>query len=194
VAPAPGHQPFDQPMSNRQGVGAQVVGQYKSQGALPRSTPLSGDGMTVYGNIAAAGPLRRCALFCRGATGDYVGLQAYLTPTPPPMLPCWPCARGCAKTCAWRRRWATGHVSAFDWPATQGDAGHGWLSSLRQTMRTMRPSRRSGCARLVHDLGVLKAAQAAGDRQALLLSAPRHPLPPRPRRDRRPWSPDRSLQ
>jgi len=80
-----GINPFDQPNVEAAKVLArQVVAEYKARGALPAELPaLTGDGLAVYGNTVAHSPAEALRAFLQQAQpGDYVALQAYLTPTP----------------------------------------------------------------------------------------------------------------
>jgi hypothetical protein len=80
-----GINPFDQPNVESAKVRArEMVAAYAKTGSLPTERPaLSGDGMTVFGDVKAAGPRQALEAFLGGAQpGAYVSLQAYLQPTP----------------------------------------------------------------------------------------------------------------
>lgn len=78
-------QPFDQPnVESAKVVARRMVDAYISSGSLPDQTPaLQADGLRIYGDIHAddlTGALR--SFFAQGAVGDYIALQAYITPGP----------------------------------------------------------------------------------------------------------------
>ena len=79
-----GVQPFDQPdVEAAKVLAREMVAAYKLDGALPRLKPSVTDGgIDVYGDVEAddlAGAMRQ--FLSRGVPGDYVALQAYVPPT-----------------------------------------------------------------------------------------------------------------
>ena len=168
-----GINPFDQPNVEAAKVLArQVVAEYKAKGALPAEQPaLSGDGLLVYGNTVARGPAAALRDFLQGAQpGDYVALQAYLTPAPATdaaLLALRVQIRDrlhLATTVGYGPRFlhSTGQLH-------KGDAGHGLFIQLTADDAQDAPiPDEAGAPGSSISFGVLKAAQAAGDRQAML--------------------------
>jgi hypothetical protein len=168
-----GINPFDQPNVEAAKVLArQVVAEYKARGALPApAAALTADGMVVYGNTLAHSPAEALRAFLQGAQpGDYVALQAYLTPMPATdaaLLALRVQIRD-------RLRLATtvGYGPRFLHSTGQlhkGDAGRGLFIQFTADAAHDAPiPDEAGAPGSSMTFGVLKAAQAAGDRQALL--------------------------
>jgi transaldolase/glucose-6-phosphate isomerase len=168
-----GINPFDQPNVEAAKVLArQVVAEYKAGGALPAEAPaLSGQGMAVYGKTVARSPGEALRAFLQGAQArDYVALQAYLTPAPATdsaLLALRTQIRD-------RSRLATtvGYGPRFLHSTGQlhkGDAGGGLFIQFTADDAHDAPiPDEAGAPGSSITFGVLKAAQAAGDRQALL--------------------------
>ncbi len=168
-----GINPFDQPNVEAAKVLArQMVARYKSEGALPAEAPaLAGDRLTVYGDVVADTPAAALRSFLQGAKpGGYVALQAYLTPVPETdaaLLALRMSVRDrlrLATTAGYGPRFlhSTGQLH-------KGDAGHGWFIQLTaDDVRDAPIPDEAGAPGSSMTFGVLKAAQAAGDRQALL--------------------------
>ena len=168
-----GVNPFDQPNVDAAKVLArQLVADYKVGGTLPAEPPaLTGDGLAVYGNTAARSPAEALRAFLQQAqAGDYVALQAYLTPAP---------AAGAALLALRTRirdRWhlatTVGYGPRFLHSTGQlhkGDAGRGLCIQFTAEARLDVPiPDEAGAPGSSITFGVLEAAQAAGDRQALL--------------------------
>ncbi len=165
--------PFDQPNVEAAKVLArQMVAEYTAKGALPTETPaLTGQGLTVYGDVKAASPGEALTAFLNLAQpGDYVALQAYVQPT----------ARTDAALLALRTRLrdqfrlatTVGYGPRFLHSTGQlhkGDAGHGLFIQFTADDPQDAPiPDEAGRPASSITFGVLKAAQARGDRQALL--------------------------
>jgi glucose-6-phosphate isomerase len=168
-----GINPFDQPNVEAAKVLArQVVAEYKARGTLPAEPPaLTGDGLAVYGNTVAPSPTAALRAFLQQAqAGDYVALQAYLTPTPAAdeaLLALRTQIRD-----RWRLATTVGYGPRFLHSTGQlhkGDAGRGLFIQFTADDAHDAPiPDEAGAPGSSITFGVLKAAQAAGDRQALL--------------------------
>jgi transaldolase/glucose-6-phosphate isomerase len=164
---------FDQPdVEAAKVLARQVVAQYKSEGALPAEVPaVTGQGIAVYGKTAAQSPAEALRTFVHGAQpGDYVALQAYLTPTPATNAALL--ALRTQVRDALRLATTVGYGPRFLHSTGQlhkGDAGHGWFIQLTADDAHDAPiPDEAGAPESSMTFGVLKAGQAAGDRQALL--------------------------
>jgi transaldolase/glucose-6-phosphate isomerase len=76
--------PFDQPnVESAKVLARKMVEEYKKKGELPEETPaLIVDGISVYGDVKGDKPDKSLEDFLKGAKpGDYVALQAYLEPS-----------------------------------------------------------------------------------------------------------------
>jgi transaldolase/glucose-6-phosphate isomerase len=177
-----GINPFDQPnVESAKVLARSMVKAYETSGALPPIAATShGDGMTVYaagktagtGGAGAANPADAVREFLRGVRpGDYIALQAYVTPS--------------AETTAALQRWrvalrdrlhvatTVGYGPRFLHSTGQlhkGDAGHGvFIQVVTAPPATDVPIPDTADADTSHiTFGVLKVAEALGDRQALL--------------------------
>ena len=79
-----GINPFDQPdVEATKVLTKKMVAAYREKGKLPAEAPaLSGNGITIYGDVQAESPAAALAVFLRLARpGAYVAIQAYVQPT-----------------------------------------------------------------------------------------------------------------
>ncbi len=173
-----GINPFDQPNVEAAKVLArQMVKTYESTGALPTLPPTAhSDGLTVYvGGKSPAKPDSAAELVRRFLEqvkpGDYVALQAYVEPT----LVASAALRHVRVAIRDRYRVATtvGYGPRFLHSTGQlhkGDGGHGvFLQMVTPPPATDVPIPDSVDSNASHiTFGVLKVAQALGDRQALI--------------------------
>ena len=168
-----GINPFDQPNVEAAKVLARdMVTEYNAKGMLPAEKPaLTGNGITVYGDVAAGSPAEALTAFLNQAPpGAYVALQAYVQPT--------------AKTDAallalpsrlrdkFRLATTVGYGPRFLHSTGQlhkGDAGRGlFIQFTADDLQDVPIPDEAGSPDSSLTFGVLKAAQALGDRQALL--------------------------
>jgi transaldolase / glucose-6-phosphate isomerase len=180
-----GINPFDQPnVESAKVLGRQMVKAYETSGALPPLAPTArADGLTVYAapreastptppGLPASTPGDLVRDFLRQVRpGDYVALQAYVAPT--------------AETTAALQRWrvalrdrlrvatTVGYGPRFLHSTGQlhkGDGGHGvFIQLVTAPPASDLPIPDSADADTSHiTFGVLKIAQALGDRHALL--------------------------
>jgi len=78
-----GINPFDQPdVESAKVLARKMLDEYREKGCLPAETPaVTGGDMAVYGGLAASTPEDALLRFLGQASpGDYIALQAYLTP------------------------------------------------------------------------------------------------------------------
>ncbi len=168
-----GIQPFDQPnVESAKVLAREMVAQYHEQGTLPEVTPtLSGDGIAVYGDVQAGTPSEALKHFVNEAQpGAYIAIHAYIPPTPEAdaaLLALRTVLRrvtGLAVTVGYGPRFlhSTGQLH-------KGDAGNGRFIQLTADMpRDAAIPDQAGKPASSITFGVLKTAQALGDRQALL--------------------------
>jgi len=168
-----GINPFDQPdVEAAKILARKMLASYTEKGELPAETPtLSGWGMDVYGNIRADKLEDVLDVFLAQAKpGTYVGLQAYVTPS--------------AETNAALRRLSTLVRDHYRLPVTigygprflhstgqlqKGDAGKGFFIQFTADDPQDVPIPDSmGSPKSSITFGILKTAQALGDRQALI--------------------------
>jgi len=167
-----GINPFDQPNVEAAKVLArQMVAEYMAQGALPDETPdVTGDGISVYGSVGGHTPAECLATLLRQAVpGSYIALHAYVQPRP----------QTDAALLALRTRLrdrthravTVGYGPRFLHSTGQlhkGDAGHGlFVQFTADDRRDVPIPDQVGQQASFITFGVLKAAQALGDRQAL---------------------------
>jgi hypothetical protein len=149
-----------------------MVAEYVKSGSLPAIAPaLSGDGMSVFGDVTAATPGAALADFLgRSKPGDYVALQAYIEPTPQVEAALLGLRRrlrdelGLATTVGYGPRFlhSTGQLH-------KGDGGHGVFVQFTADDPQDAPiPDEAGSPASAITFGVLTAAQALGDCQALL--------------------------
>jgi glucose-6-phosphate isomerase len=167
-----GINPFDQPdVEAAKILAGQMLAAYRDRGKFPAETPVrSSEGMDIYGDDSS---LRD--FLARAKAGDYVALQVYAAPTEELDLALADlrCAirdrYGLATTVGYGPRYlhSTGQLH-------KGDRGAGLFIQITTADREDapipdEPDRSSSSV----TFGVLKAAQAMGDRQALIGSGRR---------------------
>jgi glucose-6-phosphate isomerase len=172
--------PFDQPNVEAAKVLArQMVGTYQQKGELPSLQPaLEDEGIKVYSNIEATGLREILRLFFNNAKADkdtvkgrsYVALQAYLKPTPETNMALQDLRSriqsqfGLATSSGYGPRFlhSTGQLH-------KGDSGNGLFIQLTASMSQDVPiPDEAGKDKSSITFGILKNAQALGDRQALI--------------------------
>jgi transaldolase/glucose-6-phosphate isomerase len=166
--------PFDQPNVEAAKVLARrMVAEYTAKGTLPVEAPaLTGDGIAVYGDpLAASSPAEALVAFLgQGQPGDYVALQAYVQPT----VGADAALLALRTRLRDRSRLATtvGYGPRFLHSTGQlhkGDAGRGlFIQFTADDPQDVPIPDEAGEPSSSITFGVLKAAQALGDRQALL--------------------------
>lgn len=174
-----GINPFDQPnVESAKALARQMVEAYQKEGRLPAPAPaLQADGIAVVGAAEGRTPgealrrfLGRAAPGDGGAGRSYVALQAYLQPTPQTTDALQRLRRRIQAT----HRLATtlGYGPRFLHSTGQlhkGDAGRGLFVQITADDTEEAPiPDQAGSPRSSITFGVLKMAQALGDRQALL--------------------------
>jgi glucose-6-phosphate isomerase len=168
-----GINPFDQPdVEAAKELARQMTADFSSKGRLPGLTPvLDRSGIRVYGNIEAATPEEALSDFlARAPAGAYIALQAYLKPdaqTDQALRELRTALRdrfGKATTVGYGPRFlhSTGQMH-------KGDAGRGlFVQFTADVMQDLDIPDEAGAPESSMTFGVLKEAQALGDRQALL--------------------------
>jgi transaldolase/glucose-6-phosphate isomerase len=165
--------PFDQPnVESAKVLARQMIAAYQKEGRLPAQIPTLTDGeITVYGDISSVSATEAFAAFIdRADPGDYISLQAYLPPTDSTARQ----LKALQTTLRDRTKLAvtTGFGPRFLHSTGQlhkGDSGNGLFVQI-----TADPSRdapipdEAGSPDSAMTFGVLVAAQAMGDRQALI--------------------------
>lgn len=166
-------QPFDQPNVESAKIRArEMIAEYQEKGELPSlDAALSGDGITVYGDVSVETPQAAFKAFIDQAkSGDYISLQAYIHPTESAdeALNALRLAlrekTHLATTLGYGPRFlhSTGQLH-------KGDAGNGlFIQFTADTPRDADIPDTAGDAESGMTFGTLKEAQALGDRQALL--------------------------
>jgi transaldolase/glucose-6-phosphate isomerase len=172
--------PFDQPDVEAAKIRArEMINAYVESGTLPHETPvLTDEGITVYGDFPAGSeqneavsPAGRAllAFLNQGQPGAYVALQAYLAPT----VEVNSALRSLSARVRDRFRLATtvGYGPRYLHSTGQlhkGDAGHGlFIQFTADDLRDAPIPDEAGSPGSSITFGLLKAAQALGDRQAL---------------------------
>lgn len=168
-----GINPFDQPdVEAAKILARRMIAQYREKGALPEEPPaLEAEGVAVYGDVTSKTPGEALAAFMGEAgPGAYAAIQAYLRP----------CSETGGALERLRRRLkerfhiavTLGYGPRFLHSTGQlhkGDAGRGLFIQLTaEDPREVPIPDEMGHAAAALGFGVLKAAQASGDRQALL--------------------------
>jgi transaldolase/glucose-6-phosphate isomerase len=168
-----GIQPFDQPnVESAKVLARKMVAAYNETGKLPAQTPALTDGaISVYGSVTAKSAVEALKVFLKAAKpGDYVALQAYVQPTP----------ETAAVLQALRLRLrdqlklatTAGYGPRFLHSTGQlhkGDAGNGlFIQFTSDPLHDAPIPDVAGKPESAMSFGVLKLAQALGDRQALL--------------------------
>lgn len=168
-----GINPFDQPNVEAAKVLArEITAEYREKGLLPiESALIEKDGIAVYGEVMADGPESALTTFLEQAKpGAYIALQAYLQPTVE-MDSALQTLRTRLRN---RFRLATtlGYGPRFLQSTGQlhkGDAGRGlFVQFTADDQRDAPIPDEAGSPESSMTFGVLKAAQAIGDRQALI--------------------------
>jgi len=168
-----GINPFDQPNVEAAKVLArEITAEYREKGLLPiESALIEKDGIAVYGEVMADGPESALTTFLEQAKpGAYITLQAYLQPTAE-MDSALQTLRTRLRN---RFRLATtlGYGPRFLHSTGQlhkGDAGRGlFVQFTADDQRDAPIPDEAGSPESSMTFGVLKAAQAIGDRQALI--------------------------
>jgi transaldolase/glucose-6-phosphate isomerase len=168
-----GINPFDQPnVEAAKVVARQMVAAYQENGSLPEFTPkVQGSGIRVYGEVQANSPGEALKNFLdKAQPGAYLALQAYVQPTGETDqalldLRTWLRKRSrLATTVGYGPRFlhSTGQLH-------KGDAGKGlFIQFTSDTPDDAEIPDKAGASASSITFGVLKMAQAMGDRQALL--------------------------
>jgi len=167
-----GVNPFDQPdVEATKRFARQAVNEYAKKGALPAETPsLMGDGIEVYGKVAIVQPAQALTAFVAQAKpGAYVAFQAFLEPLPEIDEALQALRMGLSR----RFRLATtrGYGPRFLHSTGQlhkGDAGKGlFVQFTADDARDAAIPDEAGAPASSITFGILKAAEAIGDRKAL---------------------------
>jgi transaldolase/glucose-6-phosphate isomerase len=169
-----GINPFDQPnVESAKVLARQMVAAYQKEGKLPEQAPsLRTNGVAVYSNITAKTWHEALNKFLAQANSgrDYVALQAYIQPTPETdaalqkLRTKIQTGLRLATTIGYGPRFlhSTGQLH-------KGDAGNGlFIQFTSDPMQDATIPDEAGAPKSSMTFGVLKLAQALGDRQALL--------------------------
>ena len=166
--------PFDQPnVESAKILARQMVAAYQKEGKLPELTPtLHVNGVAVYSDMAATNINEALTKFLAQAQAgrSYVALQAYVQPTPETDA----ALQKLRTKIQTRLRVATtvGYGPRFLHSTGQlhkGDAGNGlFIQFTSDPMQDAAIPDEAGAPKSSMTFGVLKLAQALGDRQALL--------------------------
>jgi len=168
-----GINPFDQPNVEAAKVLArEITAEYKEKGSLPAETPsLKEDDIAVYGDVQGSTPEEALTAFLKQSkAGAYVALQAYVQPTEETSA----ALQNLRLRVRDRLRLATtvGYGPRFLHSTGQlhkGDAGNGlFIQFTAADPRDASIPEQAGSPDSSISFGVLKAAQAMGDRKALL--------------------------
>lgn len=167
-----GINPFDQPnVETAKVLARQMVSEYKAKGKLPEENPLLiGDEITVYGDVAADNLGKALIAFLNQAReGAYVALQAYVQPTAETDVRLHTLRIRIrdrfklATTVGYGPRYlhSTGQLH-------KGDAGLGlFIQFTANDLQDVAIPDEPGSSSSSISFGLLKAAQALGDRRAL---------------------------
>jgi hypothetical protein len=166
--------PFDQPnVESAKMLARQMVAAYQKEGKLPELTPsLRVNGVAVYSDMAAENLNEAINKFLAQAQSgrSYVALQAYVQPTPEIDIALQnlrikiQTSLRVAATIGYGPRFlhSTGQLH-------KGDAGNGlFIQFTSDPMQDVPIPDEAGALKSSMTFGVLKLAQALGDRQALL--------------------------
>lgn len=166
--------PFDQPnVESAKVLARQMVAAYQKAGKLPESTPsLQVNGVSVYSDLLAKNLKEVLTKFLAQAQSgrSYVALQAYVQPTPETEV----ALQNLRTKIQTHLRVATtvGYGPRFLHSTGQlhkGDAGNGlFIQFTSDPMQDAAIPDEAGAPKSSMTFGVLKLAQALGDRQALL--------------------------
>lgn len=165
--------PFDQPnVEAAKALAHRMVTAYQRTGNLPERPPtFQKDGIAVYGDVSADTPGEALSAFLHQAQlGAYVALQAYVQPTAE-IDGALQALRTQLRDCT-RLAVTVGYGPRFLHSTGQlhkGDAGKGlFIQFTADDPRDVPIPDQAGATHSSITFGVLKAAQALGDRQALL--------------------------
>ena len=165
--------PFNQPNVESAKVQARkMIEEYQEKGALPELTAaLSGDGMTVYGDVSASSPGEAFSDFvAQAGQGAYISLHAYIHPTEASDA----ALQTLQKTLRDKTKLATtvGYGPRFLHSTGQlhkGDAGNGiFIQFTSDNEQDVDIPDEAGEDASGMSFGTLITAQSLGDRQALL--------------------------
>lgn len=167
-----GINPFDQPdVEAAKQLARTMIAEHREAGCLPETKTPAGDGIVVYTDLRAAGPREALAAFLNQAeTGAYVALQAYVQPTAETDNALSALRRQIGR----KTRLATtaGYGPRFLHSTGQlhkGDGGRGlFIQITADDVQDVAIPDELGQPASSLTFGILKAAQAAGDRQALI--------------------------
>jgi len=169
-----GINPFDQPnVESAKVLARQMVAAYQKEGKLPELTPsLRVNGVVVYSDLAAKNLNEALTKFLAQAQAgrSYVALQAYVQPTPETDA----ALQNLRTKIQTRLHVATtvGYGPRFLHSTGQlhkGDAGNGlFIQFTSDPIQDVSIPDEAGAPKSAMTFGVLKLAQALGDRQALL--------------------------
>jgi transaldolase/glucose-6-phosphate isomerase len=168
-----GINPFEQPnVEAAKALARQVTAEYREKGSLPAETPaLTSDGIHVYGDILGHTPGEALMSFLgQACPGAYIALQAYIQP----MAEADMALQTFRMKLRDRYRLATtvGYGPRFLHSTGQlhkGDAGKGlFIQVTANDQRDVGIPDEPISSSASITFGVLKAAQAIGDRQALI--------------------------
>jgi glucose-6-phosphate isomerase len=167
-----GINPFDQPdVEATKALARQAVDEYKKRGSLPVESPaLIGDGIEVYGEVMTNTPATALKAFVAQAeAGGYVALQAFLQPSP--VIDAALQALRTELRNRFRLATTIGYGPRFLHSTGQlhkGDAGKGlFIQFTADDLRDAPIPDEAGSSASSITFGILKAAQAFGDWQAL---------------------------
>ncbi len=168
-----GINPFDQPdVEAAKALARKMLAQYMEKGEMPADEPVfTASGIAVYGDVPAREPAAALQAFVKKAMpGSYVALQAYIQPsieTDMALLELRTKLRD-----RFRLATSVGYGPRFLHSTGQlhkGDAGKGFFIQFTADDRWDTPvPDEMGLSDSTITFGVLKNAQAAGDRQALI--------------------------
>jgi transaldolase / glucose-6-phosphate isomerase len=168
-----GINPFDQPdVEAAKALACQAVKEYQEKGSLPIETPnLSKGGIEVYGEVAADTPAEALKAFAAQAEpGGYAALQAFLEATPEIDAALQTLRMG-LRDC-FRLATTRGYGPRFLHSTGQlhkGDAGRGlFIQFTADDARDAAIPDEAGSSASSITFGILKAAEALGDRRALV--------------------------
>ncbi|MEW6333181.1 MAG: transaldolase, partial [Thermodesulfobacteriota bacterium] len=168
-----GINPFDQPdVESAKVLARRMIALYKEQGAIPQEAPaLESAGIAVYGDVTAQTPGGALADFMKKARpGDYAAIQAYLRPCPETGEALARLRRRIRER--YRIAVTTGYGPRFLHSTGQlhkGDSGRGlFIQFTTDDPQDTPVPDEIGDGASALGFGTLKAAQASGDRQALL--------------------------
>jgi transaldolase/glucose-6-phosphate isomerase len=173
-----GVNPFAQPdVEAAKRIARKAVARYKKRGSLPIETPtLIKDGIEVYGKVAADTPAKALMAFvAQAGPGGYVALQAFLEPTPEIDAALHTLRMGLRNQ--FRLATTRGYGPRFLHSTGQlhkGDAGKGlFIQFTAADARDAAIPDEAGSSASSITFGILKAAQALGDRRALVAAGRR---------------------